>query len=725
MSRRPGQKDSRINGSGHPGELCEFGELFSGPGTTGAGCALTVLSNDKGYATKVFDLDDKGQLRKRSAANIYEGEAERVSISDLKELKELIENLPSSSALCFGTAEKQKARLLTQEALRAGSYPDAIARDREHFSFRKGQPGILMLDCDPHPGKPALHWKDIDQSIAQIVPRWSETGRLWRASSSAFIYTSDGCELIGTGGWRGYAIVDDAAAIPAVGARIYQRLWELGLGNIVISKAGQAFDRSLIDTSVWQPERVDFAAEPVLESGLVRRAPQPVLLGSVPLLASAGIRAALTLREWRQSSELLNKAKQDVEPEVIATRKAFVAAHADALVAQKLNMSEKRLRALWKRAVEHHVLTSDFVLHREDGSTITVGEILADADKWHQARFADPLEPDYRGDKRIAYANLEPEMGSDPYLYSHAHGGICYRLVREAADIKLKKGQRPRVLDSALSVIRGRGDLYERGGEMVRLAGDTVQPLSDPWLSDYLGRHIRFTEEKFQKGTWIELPADPPPWLCQQLNAKSGERGLRELNGIITAPTLRLDGSLLSTPGYDAATGLLLKGSGWPKIPEAPKSEMLPRAFEVVWRPFSKFPFVTKEDRGVMVACILTAVIRRILPRAPAFSFDAPAAGTGKTLLGQCMLRLCGSPPDMVPECRDEEELRKRLLSTLRQGRPGILLDNIRGQFGSAALEGFLTSELYTDRVLQRLADAEPANQRPVPDFGQQLPPEG
>ena len=132
--------DSRIIGSGPPGELCEFGELFSGPGTTGAGCALTVLSNDKGYATKVFDLDDKGQLRKRSAANIYEGEAERVTVKGLKELKDLIEILPSSSALCFGTAEKPKARLPTQEALRAGSYPDAIARDREHFSFRKASP---------------------------------------------------------------------------------------------------------------------------------------------------------------------------------------------------------------------------------------------------------------------------------------------------------------------------------------------------------------------------------------------------------------------------------------------------------------------------------------------------------------------------------------------------------------------------------------------------------
>ncbi len=101
-----------------------------------------------------------------------------------------------------------------------------------------------------------------------------------------------------------------------------------------------------------------------------------------------------------------------------------------------------------------------------------------------------------------------------------------------------------------------------------------------------------------------------------------------------------------------------------------------------------------------MLACVLTGMVRRSLPHAPAFSFDAPTAGTGKTLLGQCSLRLCGSTPTVIPECRDEEELRKRLLAALREGKPGILLDNIRGQFGSAALEAFLTSEHYSDRVL-------------------------
>ncbi len=697
----PEQTERDLSGSVDEGtsEFCELREFSSGQQAPLA-CELTILTNNQGYATKVFRLDEDGQLRKRSAANIYEGRACRVAVGNLDELRGLIENLQPKQALCFGIAEREDARLLTQETLRSGSYPDAIARDREHFSFRESQPGILMLDCDVRDGQAPTNLQEIDRIIAEIVPGWRETQRLWRASSSAYLYRSDGSKLIGMGSWRGYAIVDDASAIPSVGAFIYQRLWELGHGYISISKSGQALDRSLIDSSVWQPERVDFAGEPVLESGITRRAPNPVLLEGAPFLATAGIKAPSTLAEWRQSSEKLRKAKDDAKPQCLEVRKAYIAERVGALKREFAKTSEKRLQALLRQATEHRFLSSDFVLYRPDGGSVTVGEILADPQKWHQARFADPLEPDYRDDKRIAYANLEPEPDDYPYIWSHAHGGMRYRLVRESASLTLRKGERPRVVDGALAVIRGRGELFERGGEMVRVARDIIRPVGDLWLNDYLGRHIRFCEIKDQNGHPVEVMADAPTWLSQQINAKTGERGLRELNGIITAPTLRSDGSLLCTPGYDEATGLLLRGSGWPHIPEFPTEAELDTAYKTLWTPFAEFPFVTKDDRGVMLASILTAMVRRSLPHAPAFSFDAPDAGTGKTLLGRCLMRLCGSIPTVNPACGSEEELRKKLLAALREGKPGILLDNIRGQFGSAALEALLTSEYYSDRVL-------------------------
>jgi hypothetical protein len=156
--------DCNYNISGN-GEFGEFGELKSAAPHSHIHCELSLLINNQGPATKVFDLDDEGQLRKRSAANIYEGRVKRLAINSLKDLLSLIEHLPSEHALCFGVTEKEEASLLTQETLRAGSYPNAVARDREHFALREGQPGIMMLDCDARPGKPALNWEVIDQII--------------------------------------------------------------------------------------------------------------------------------------------------------------------------------------------------------------------------------------------------------------------------------------------------------------------------------------------------------------------------------------------------------------------------------------------------------------------------------------------------------------------------------------------------------------------------------
>ncbi len=268
------------------------------------------------------------------------------------------------------------------------------------------------------------------------------------------------------------------------------------------------------------------------------------------------------------------------------------------------------------------------------------------------------------------------------------------------AEIDLRLGERPTATDEAIDILKERGGLYERSGELVRIAGCQILPVEECWLTDYLARHMRFFRYKVSGEDWLRREADPPGWLAKTVIAKTAERGLPELAGIITAPTLRPDGSLIDRPGFDAETGLYLQERDWPEIPTEPSVEILREAWRSLWRPFAEFPYASLEDRGAAVAAILTATVRRTLPRAPAFSFDAPSAGSGKTLLATCIAELAGGEVAVIPECRNEEELRKRLLSSLRAGQPSILLDNVKGQFASSALEAFLTDDHYSDRML-------------------------
>ncbi len=658
--------------------------------------AFTVITSATGSVAKGFELGENGKLIKRSHAEVYEGQAQRVAVADLAHLLQTIEKLNDNQALCFGVTDVPTARVVTQRTLKSGTVPGAIARDRAHFRYAARQPGILMLDFDQRKGYPPKDWQELDDIMCGLLSGWAETERMWRASSSAYVYRiSDGAELIGVGGWRCYVIVDDASAIPMVTARIHQEAWKQGYGYIQISELGGLLDRSLIDTSVSQPERLDFAAAPVLGSDLERRAPHAVILPG-KRLETQKASAALTLPEWRKLSPELRKAREAIRPAAEKARKRYVAKRIATLQAEGLETGERELTEACSLAAEHRMLTPSFVLHSEDGQKVTVAELLADPAKWDGTRFADPLEPGYAGDPRIAYANLS---ATKPCIYSHAHGGIVYRLVREKKTIIIERGERPRIVDECLAVMREAGDMYEYGGELTLLDGEYQTPVTIGLLGDYLARRIRFLQWHPKLKDYV--PADVPDKVCRDILEK-GQHGreLPRLNGVITAPTLRADGSLLCQPGYDGVSGLLLHGEDFPRIPETTDDAGLRAAYETLGRPFRDFPYVDAAAHGVVLAALLTAVVRRTLPAAPAIFADAAMAGTGKTLLLQCFLRLGGAIPAVLPASGDENEFRKRLLAILREGEPGFLLDNVRDEFSSASLEAFLTSQTFKDRVL-------------------------
>jgi len=192
--------------------------------------------------------------------------------------------------------------------------------------------------------------------------------------------------------------------------------------------------------------------------------------------------------------------------------------------------------------------------------------------------------------------------------------------------------------------------------------------------------------------------------LAKSVLSQRGRYGVPMLRSVITAPVMRVDGTLLLDDGYDPATGLYHHrpaADPFPRVPMHPGNQEVLAALRTLWLPFREFPFVAPVDRGVFLAALLTAINRPALPTAPGFLLDAPAAGSGKTLLATCLALLAGEPsPSMIPPADTEEEWRKRITAFLRHGDRVMVLDNLVGNFSTATLCALLTAERFRDRVL-------------------------
>ena len=110
-------------------------------------------------------------------------------------------------------------------------------------------------------------------------------------------------------------------------------------------------------------------------------------------------------------------------------------------------------------------------------------------------------------------------------------------------------------VDAIFDLIREDALIYNRGGGLVLLSGEQMDEVDEFKLADYLARRVRF--RKMREGAPVKTA--PPAWLCKRIVKLRAN--LPELLGIITAPTLRPDGSLLNEPGFD--TGNRPAASPW------------------------------------------------------------------------------------------------------------------------------------------------------------------
>lgn len=243
--------------------------------------------------------------------------------------------------------------------------------------------------------------------------------------------------------------------------------------------------------------------------------------------------------------------------------------------------------------------------------------------------------------------------------------------------------------------------LLQVGDGLVRV-GQGVNPRFEPMTVDRLTRHLAETITFFKVSEKEERTIVHPPVSVVRAVLAAPSYPVPLVERLVTVPVFAPDGSLITEPGYSSGGKLYLSPSvSVPPVPSSPSSDDLDRAKATIEDVLADFPFVTPADKAHTIATMLLPLIRsKISGPTPMTLINAPAKGTGKSLLAE-VIRTPSTPTGgVMTGGRDRDEWRKRITSSLRGGTTVITLDNLHGHLDSEALAAVLTSTIWEDRIL-------------------------
>ncbi len=277
-------------------------------------------------------------------------------------------------------------------------------------------------------------------ALVKAVPELEGVGRVLRASTTAGLRAA-GKPITGGSGEHIYVLVEDIADTRRFLTAAHERCWLAGYGWYLISASGQMLERSIVDVTVAQPERLFYEGAPVLGRGLTQD-------------AAARRARVVEGRALNTAAVVLTEAEKAELATLQAAERLRYGEQADAVyeawLAKRGDSETNRL------AAEHRQLLPDFTLHfnnRELGET-AVAQVLADVEKYASKYLADPLEGvDYGRTKAIV---LKWGDGT-PYIRSFAHGlTTLYHLTTKAGDGEADIGQ----VEAALAALTADTDWY-------------------------------------------------------------------------------------------------------------------------------------------------------------------------------------------------------------------------------------------------------------------------
>lgn len=358
---------------------------------------------------------------------------------------------------------------------------------------------------------------------------------------------------------------------------------------------------------------------------------------------------------------------------------------------QRLTTKYRYLALAARSAVgpkEDRILT-ELRKYREKKGCTAPDELLADAAK-HVLSPGAPEEGEKKKKPRKKPIPIDLTGVSLPIItVSNRHGD---ELVNEIVDAVVKWNDPPRLFRRAEGVALAYKD------EENRPALRSQTPARFLETAVKVARYVRYTAGG--DGPFGVMPGSEHAGVV--LERLITGQGLPPLLGLADAPRMRPDGSILNQSGYDAATGLYACFEPLDlHVPERPTSEEVAAARDMILELYINFPFLRQSDRAHAIAALITIPLRAMFDLAPLFAYDAPKAGTGKSLIARTTVMVGrGVAPPPTPMPGSEEERRKLITALLRGGAPVVWFDNIGSKLASDALCTALTETKWSDRIL-------------------------
>lgn len=671
-------------------------------------CSVTLFTSSKTLA-KVWKLGEKGP-EKTTAAQMVEGTYAEHTVRSMHELVALLSSVRTDQALCASLPldGSTSGNVVTKK--RVSAKPGSLSRSKDCFGFKAGVPVLVTLDYDPY--DVALTKDELWAILKEVCPALAATGVVWWCSGSSCIFNGD-AEVHGVRGQRFYFIARDGADVERFGRDLDRRLWLQGYGRIEVSSSGSLLRRSLFDTAMFQPARLDLIGAAECHPPLSQRRGDPeILIEGSDWLDTRSAIPPLTKEEEDRYQALLQQAK-DGQRQVVVQRSA---AHRSKTIQDQVPslMKEEGITAAEAEerigasvdAAYAGMLTGDFILyvvHDDDTiERVSVSQALSQRKRYDGMDCLVPLNEGHRNGSPDARLFLN---SASPILFSFDEGGQVFRLRHQKQHINTSKGNRGELVDELSSFLARQDDVYVTDAGPVRLIDGRMTSLTKQQIQNLAGqRVVLLTRGSGGKSFPVDLAGEPAELVLANMRVAASELGMKRLTQVHSLPCVTSSGRLLATCGWDAETCVYfdLPFDYRAQVPLRPTDDAVRRALVVMASPFRAYRWATPADAAGIMSGVLTAVCRPFLRVAPMFIIDASTMGSGKTKAAIALgSLLTGRYEGITPfSGLNDEELRKRIMAGVLEGVRFHCLDNLVGHVKSATLSGVLTSGRLSDRKL-------------------------